>query len=108
MRVVRSNEKSCVCNVFATPQSKNPVKSSVPSYQNVNHTFSERTISKRIFDSSGLRFWGVFVCVLLEDNGLIYIDLYYDLQKEGKESPLEFAIRNGWNYICIRCFALII
>lgn len=31
-----SNEKSCVCNVFATPHSKNPVKSSVPSYQNVN------------------------------------------------------------------------
>ena len=30
--VLRSNEKSCVCNVFATPHSKNPVKSSVPSY----------------------------------------------------------------------------
>lgn len=27
---------------------------------NVNHTFSERTISKRFFDSSELRFWGVF------------------------------------------------
>ena len=33
---MRRNEKSCVCNVFATPHSKNPVKSSVPSYQNVN------------------------------------------------------------------------
>ena len=32
--------------VFATPHSKNPVKSSVPSYLNVNHTFLERTISK--------------------------------------------------------------
>jgi len=30
--VVRSNEKPCVCNVFATPHSKNPVKSSIPSY----------------------------------------------------------------------------
>lgn len=30
------------------------------SSQNVNYTFSERTISKRIFDSSGLWFWGVF------------------------------------------------
>lgn len=28
---------------------------------NVNYTFSERTISKRIFDSSGLWFWGVFL-----------------------------------------------
>lgn len=28
---------------------------------NVNYTFSERTISKRFFDSSGLWFWGVFV-----------------------------------------------
>lgn len=23
-------------------------------------------------------------------------DLFYDLQKKGKESPLEFAVRNGW------------
>ena len=34
--VLTSNEKSCVCNVFATPHFKNPVKSSVPSYLNVN------------------------------------------------------------------------
>jgi len=34
--VVRSNEKPCVCNVFATQLSKNPVKSSLPSYANVN------------------------------------------------------------------------
>ena len=33
---MRRNEKSCVCNVFATPYSKNPVKSSVPSYLNDN------------------------------------------------------------------------
>lgn len=44
--VVRSNEKSCVCNVFATPHSKNPIKASVPSYLNVNHTFLECTTSK--------------------------------------------------------------
>lgn len=43
---MRSNEKSCVCNVFATSHSKNPVKLSVPSSLNVNHTFSERTIQK--------------------------------------------------------------
>jgi hypothetical protein len=36
--VVRSNEKPCVCNVFATPHSKNPVKSSIPSYKNDNST----------------------------------------------------------------------
>ena len=35
-------------------------------------------------------------------------DLYYDLQKEGNESPLEFAIRNNWELYCTRCFALII
>ncbi|MCJ8020433.1 type II toxin-antitoxin system MqsA family antitoxin [Blautia sp. NSJ-159] len=33
---MRRNEKPCVCNVFATPHSKNPVKSSVLSYPNVN------------------------------------------------------------------------
>ena len=36
---MRSNEKSCVCNVFATPYSKNPVKLSLSSYANDNHTF---------------------------------------------------------------------
>jgi len=64
--VVRSNEKSCVCNVFATPYSKNPVKSSLPSYLNVNFSyqrdnFSEKRIS-RVYYTSELRFWGVF-CV---------------------------------------------
>ena len=33
---MRSNEKPCICNAFATSHSKNPVKSSVPSYANVN------------------------------------------------------------------------
>ena len=33
---MRSNEKSCVCNVFATSYSKNPVKSSLSSYPNAN------------------------------------------------------------------------
>jgi len=45
--VVRSNEKSCVCNVFATPYSKNPVKSSLPSYQNVNYTNYSRIYKKK-------------------------------------------------------------
>ena len=35
-RCGESNEKPCVCNVFATPYSKNLVKSSVPRYLNVN------------------------------------------------------------------------
>ncbi len=34
--MIRSNEKPCICNAFATSHSKNPVKSSVPSYANVN------------------------------------------------------------------------
>ncbi len=33
------------------------------SSQNDNHTFLERTISKRIFNSSGLWFWGVFMYI---------------------------------------------
>lgn len=37
---MRSNEKSCVCNVFATPYSKNPIKSSLPSYLNVNFSYA--------------------------------------------------------------------
>ena len=36
---MRSNEKPCVCNVFATPHSKNPVKSSFLSYLNVNFSY---------------------------------------------------------------------
>ena len=43
--MVRSNEKHCVCNVFATPHSKNPVKSSVPSSASVNLLYySERDL----------------------------------------------------------------
>ena len=33
------------------------------SSPNDNHTFLERTISKRIFNSSGLWFWGVFMYI---------------------------------------------
>ena len=44
--VVRSNEKPCVCNVFATPYSKKPVKSSIPSYLNVNYTFQNVQFQK--------------------------------------------------------------
>ena len=38
-------------------------KIGVRSYLNDNHTFLERTISKRIFNSSGLWFWGVFMYI---------------------------------------------
>lgn len=43
------------------------------NYLNVNHTFLERTISKRFFDSSELRFWGVFMCISAKYNDIIYI-----------------------------------
>ena len=53
---MRRNEKPCVCNVFATPHSKNPVKSSVPSSPNVNFSYARdnlsvagQTISNSIF-----------------------------------------------------------
>ncbi len=47
---MRSNEKPCVCNVFATPQSKNPVKSSFPSYLNVN--FSSQRDNRREYENT--------------------------------------------------------
>lgn len=33
-------------------------------------------------------------------------DLYYDLQKEDNESPLEFAIRNGWGLYMYQMFCI--
>ena len=42
---MRRNEKPCVCNVFATPHSKNPVKSSVPSSLNVNFSYARDNLS---------------------------------------------------------------
>lgn len=33
-------------------------------------------------------------------------DLYYDLQKEGNESPLDFAIRNGWGLYMYQMFCI--
>ncbi len=33
-------------------------------------------------------------------------DLYYDLQKEGNESPLEFAIRNNWELYMYQMFCI--
>ena len=33
-------------------------------------------------------------------------DLFYYLQKEGNESPLEFAIRNGWGLYMYRMFCI--
>ena len=55
----------------------------VRSYLNVNYTFSERTILKRIFDSSGLGFWGV------SNLNFNYMDAYvimitYFLRKMGE------------------------
>lgn len=43
---MRSNEKPCVCNMFATPHSRNLVKSSVLSYLNVNYTFQNVQFQK--------------------------------------------------------------
>lgn len=37
--MVRSNEEFCICNVFVTPYSKNPVKSSIPSCLNDNFSY---------------------------------------------------------------------
>ena len=37
--VLRSNEKLCVCNVFAILHSKNPVKSSAPSSLNIKFSW---------------------------------------------------------------------
>ena len=69
---MRRNEKPCVCNVFATPHSKNPVKSSVLSYPNVNFSSARDNYLERdnriMFTNPGKsRFSGVF----LYPNGLI-------------------------------------
>ena len=57
--VVKSNEKPCVCNVFATFHSLNSVKSRVCSYQNVNYTFRRET-TKCIQNLRNLVFLGFF------------------------------------------------
>ena len=58
--VLNRCEMLCVCNTSATNFRVIPNFPAFLGYLNVNHTFSERTISKRFFDSSELRFWGVF------------------------------------------------
>ena len=61
---MRSNEKSCICNAFATSHFKNPVKSSVPSYANVNFS-SQRDNSteyrKRATDPENPVFSGFYL-----------------------------------------------
>lgn len=59
--MVRSNEEFCVCNVFATPHSKNPVKSSIPSYLDDNFNRIQKTIKT----SESLDFPGFFLCLRL-------------------------------------------
>ncbi len=80
---MRSNEKSCVCNVFATLYFKNQVKSSLPSSLNVNFSsasdssseyVSERTISKKLLLLRTSVLGNFFVCILLQDNGILYIE----------------------------------
>ena len=46
---MRRNEKPCVCNVFATPHSKNPVKSSVPSSPNVNFSYARDNLLFKLY-----------------------------------------------------------
>ena len=41
-----------------------------------------------------------------ENEEKLAYDLYYDLQKEENESPLEFAIRNGWGLYMYQMFCV--
>lgn len=68
-------EQSTAYNKYATPPTPNPLFQGFSCSQNVNHTFSERTISKRFTNLSGFWSWEVFVCILNKDNGIIYIGL---------------------------------
>lgn len=61
--MVRSNEKSCGYNVFATPHSKNPVKSNVLSYQNDNCI--EKDIQKMYTNPGKHWFSGAFLYVII-------------------------------------------
>lgn len=67
--VLRSNEKFCVCNVFATPHSKNPVKSSFLSYLNVNLSYQrDKQLSankKDIKSPECLHSWAFFMSFLV-------------------------------------------
>ena len=60
--------------MFATPHSKNPVKSSVPSYANVNYTFQNVQFQKDFITPQDFGSGEFLLCILLEDNGIIYID----------------------------------
>ena len=60
--------------MFVTPHFKNLVKSSVPSSLNVNHTFSERTISKdfRTPQDFGFgEFFGIFLKNYFENQKIV-------------------------------------
>ena len=66
---LKSNEKPCVCNVFATPRSKNPAKSSLPSSLNVNlersdneksNAFRVIEFQKKFSTPQDFGPWGVF------------------------------------------------
>lgn len=41
-----------------------------------------------------------------ENEEKLAYDLYYDLEKEGNESPLEFAIRKGWGLYMYQMFCI--
>lgn len=76
---MRRNEKPCVCNVFATPHSKNPVKSSVPSSLNVNFSYQRDNLpfgtdnfKQYLRTSQDFGLGRFFACILDEDNGIIY------------------------------------
>lgn len=41
-----------------------------------------------------------------ENEEKLAYDLYYDLQKQNQESPLEFAVRNGWGLYMYQMFCI--
>jgi len=61
---------------FATPHSKNPAKSSVPSYQNVNHTFWNVQFQKEFStpQTSVLGSFGKNELLFLEKKHILFID----------------------------------
>lgn len=112
---MRRNEKSCVCNVFATPYSKNPVKSSVPSYQNVN--FSSARDNKQNIGNpckhwfAGFSFypipsiWCLFgvcsvkICSIIEkDAQYIRIGIQQGILKFG--TPMKVGDSREYSYYC--------
>lgn len=83
------------------------IASRVMDVLEIPHVTYKLIYAKIMIDGKELETWLSVSENFRKDNEekLAY-DLYYDLQKEGNESPLEFAIRNGWGLYMYQMFCI--